>query len=62
MSDIGKAEQWCAQLESIIRRYRAGLVAKTDSTLTLEQALAEMHKLHLSDGEALRYLQSKAKP
>lgn len=61
MSDIGKAEQWYAALESIIRRYRAGLVAKTETTLTLDQALAEMHKLHLSDGEALSYLVPKGK-
>lgn len=56
-SEAGKAELWYSALETIIRRYRAGLVSKTDTTLTLDQALEATRPLGLTDGEALRYLQ-----
>lgn len=57
----GQAERWYAQLETIIRRYRAGLVEATDATLTLDQALNLTRALRLTDGEALRYLQPPVK-
>lgn len=56
---MGKAEQWMQALDDIVRRYRTGLVAKTETTLTLDQALELTRALHLSDGEALRYLEPK---
>lgn len=57
MNEVGKAERWYATLETIIRRYRDGLAGKTDTTLTLDQALEATRPLGLTDGEALRYLQ-----
>lgn len=57
----GHAERWYSALETIIRRYRAGLAAKTETTLTLDQALEATRRLHLTDGEALRYLQPPVK-
>jgi hypothetical protein len=56
----GQAERWYAKLESIIRRYRAGLVAVTETTLTLDQAIEACRGLHLSAGEAIHYLQPRA--
>jgi hypothetical protein len=61
MDGPGQAERWYAALETIIRRYRAGLISKTESTLTLEQALEATRPLGLTDGEALRYLQPPGK-
>ena len=48
-------EEWIAELNEIIGRYR-------NAKITLEEALARMRKLGLTRGEAMRLLRSQEKP
>lgn len=55
MIKIRSAEEYLAELEEILRRYRIGAV-EANARLTEEQALARLRRLGFTAGEALRLL------
>jgi len=57
MMKIRSAEEYLAELEAILRRYRAGAAeANVAGRLTEEQAVAQLRRLGFTAGEALRLL------
>lgn len=55
MIKIRSAEEYLAELEEILRRYRIGAV-EANARLTEEQALVRLRRLGFTAGEALRLL------
>jgi hypothetical protein len=54
------AEDWLAEFEDVVRRYRLGLrEPHAQSTLSHEEAVALIQKLGFTTGEALRLLRPK---
>ena len=51
------AEEWVAELDSIINQYRNG--APRSAPLTRQKAIAHLVELGVSEGDAVRYLDQK---
>lgn len=63
MMKIRSAEEYIAELEEILRRYRIGAAeAHAPGGLTREQALAQLRRLGFTAGEALRLLRPEKHP
>jgi hypothetical protein len=52
------AEEWVAELDSIINQYRNG--EPRSSPLTRRKAIERLVELGLTEGDAVRYLDQKA--
>jgi len=61
MMRIRSAEQWIAELDEILRRYRPelGEAPSRQGALNREDAVAALRRLGFSAGEALRLLRRK---
>lgn len=62
MMRIRSAEEYIAELEEILRRYRVGAAEAQSGGLTREQALAQLRRLGFTAGEALRLLRPDKHP
>jgi hypothetical protein len=57
------AEEWLAEVDSIINQYHEGTAHRSRTPLTRKQAIDRLVELGLSEGDAVRYLdKSRAKP
>lgn len=57
------AEQWQAELEEILRRYRPEFAERApDGLLNRDAAVGALRKLGFTAGEALRLLRTKGQP
>jgi len=53
------SEEWVAEVDTIIRRYRSGYVERVgEGSLSREEAIARLRRLGLGYGEAERWLSS----
>jgi hypothetical protein len=56
------SEEWLAAVDAIIRRYRTHSVeAGRSAPLTQEEAIAELRRLGITTGDALRWLSDAAR-
>ena len=62
MMRIRSAEEYIAELEEILRRYRVGAAEGKSRGLSREQALAQLRRLGFTAGEALRLLRPGKHP
>jgi hypothetical protein len=53
------AEEWVAAVNEIVRRYRGG---GADEAISREEAMSRMRALGISEGDAIRWLDVKARP
>ena len=54
------SEEWLAEVDAVIRRYRSGHSERVGYTrLTQEEAVAELRRLGLTYGEAVRWLTTR---